>query len=290
MKTVRTIPELIRERSSWRSYTDDPIEEPKRAALREAMAALEPPFGSQLRFELIELDGLDAKQLRALGTYGFIKNPRAFLAGAVVSGPKALEDFGWAMESLVLLATDFGLATCWLGGSFSNSAFGAQLKARPEELVPAVSPLGYGTGRRSARDRVIRFVAGSKDRKPWEALFFSGAPGSPLSREEAGAWAEPLELTRLAPSASNKQPWRVVRVPEGFHFYLERTPGYGVGLERSGKADLQRVDMGIAMCHFELAARAAGLEGAWSAEAAPAVVGLEHAASWLLDASGGERT
>jgi hypothetical protein len=28
-------------------------------------------------------------------------------------------------------------------------------------------------------------------------------------------------------------------------------------------ADLQRVDMGIAMCHFELTAREAGLSGEW---------------------------
>jgi hypothetical protein len=28
-------------------------------------------------------------------------------------------------------------------------------------------------------------------------------------------------------------------------------------------ADLQRVDMGIAMCHFELAARERGLQGIW---------------------------
>jgi len=28
-------------------------------------------------------------------------------------------------------------------------------------------------------------------------------------------------------------------------------------------ADLQRVDMGIAMCHFELAVREAGIEGRW---------------------------
>ena len=31
-------------------------------------------------------------------------------------------------------------------------------------------------------------------------------------------------------------------------------------------ADLQRVDMGIAMCHFELAARERGLAGRWVVE------------------------
>ena len=74
-----------------------------------------------------------------------------------------------------------------------------------------------------------------------------------------------LEVVRWAPSASNKQPWRVVRGRKRWHFYLARTKGYGKGLLTSlvKLADLQRVDMGIAMCHFELAAREAGIEGRW---------------------------
>lgn len=284
MKTDHPVTELIRARCSWRAFTDEPIDEATRAALREAMAGLKPPFGSRLRFELLELRGLDPKALRALGTYGFIKNAQSFIAGVAAPGPKALEDYGWALEALILRATDLGLATCWLGGSFSNSAFGEKLGVQPGELVTAVSPVGHGTERRAARDLVIRFVAGSKERKPWEALFFSGEPGRKLTRKEAGAWAEPLEMVRLGPSASNKQPWRVVRVAEGFHFFLERTPGYAGRLERVGKADIQRLDMGIAMCHFELAARAAGLEGGWSAEPPAGFAGLEHAANWLFAA------
>ena len=31
----------------------------------------------------------------------------------------------------------------------------------------------------------------------------------------------------------------------------------------SGSADMQRLDMGIAMCHFELAAEKVNLEGEW---------------------------
>ena len=73
---------------------------------------------------------------------------------------------------------------------------------------------------------------------------------------------------RLAPSASNHQPWRVVEDGDCFHFYLQRTQGYGRGSPAFvlfGVADLQRVDIGIAMCHFELAARELGLEGQWEA-------------------------
>ena len=36
-----------------------------------------------------------------------------------------------------------------------------------------------------------------------------------------------LEMVRRGPSASNKQPWRVVRAGERWHLYLQRTRGYG---------------------------------------------------------------
>jgi hypothetical protein len=69
--------------------------------------------------------------------------------------------------------------------------------------------------------------------------------------------------------------------------YLHRTPGYGHGTLVSTLlrlADLQRVDMGIAMCHFELAARESGVEGSWILDA-PGIqtseARTEYVASWV---------
>lgn len=72
----------------------------------------------------------------------------------------------------------------------------------------------------------------------------------------------PLEMVRLAPSASNKQPWRIIKDGEGFHFYLSPSKGYSKNLG----LDIQRIDMGIAMCHFELTAKDLGLSGSWTAD------------------------
>ena len=75
-------------------------------------------------------------------------------------------------------------------------------------------------------------------------------------------------MVRLGPSASNKQPWRVIQEDHAFHFYVQRTPGYRDSLlQRMLRVeDLQRVDLGIAMCHFELTARELGLRGRWAAQ------------------------
>jgi hypothetical protein len=97
-------------------------------------------------------------------------------------------------------------------------------------------------------------------------LFFQGRFGVPLTREAAAAYAVPLDMVQLAPSASNKQPWRIVQDGDAWHFFLQRTSGYGEGrfARFMRMADMQRIDMGIAMSHFELTASELGLSGAWT--------------------------
>ena len=123
-------------------------------------------------------------------------------------------------------------------------------------------------------------------RKPWDELFFDRGFDAPLAREAAGTHAAALEMVRLAPSASNNQPWRIVREKGGgrFHFYIQRTKNYRERWAFIGTADLQRVDMGIAMCHFEAAARGAGMSGSWTVLDPGLTVRdtlCEYTATWL---------
>ena len=67
---------------------------------------------------------------------------------------------------------------------------------------------------------------------------------------------QPLEMVRLAPSAVNKQPWRVVIADNAAHFYLKRSKGFG----HETDLDMQKIDMGIALCHFALTAKESGLD------------------------------
>lgn len=279
------IGDVVRARSSWRSYDGRPLEPEDRTRFEDAIATLEGgPFGSDVRLALVETPAGGRAELRRLGTYGMVRGARTFLAGAVREGPMDMEDYGYAFERAVLFATALGLGTCWLGASFNRSGFARAVDLKENEILPAVSPVGYVAARRTAVDGVTRFLARSKRRKPWRDLFFDGDFTTPLSREAAGPYAEPLEMVRLAPSASNRQPWRIVRGPGGvFHLFLRRTPGYDIALINIPGADLQRVDMGIATCHFELTARDLGLPGKWEVIAPP----LEpperttYVASWL---------
>ena len=275
-----SIIETIRMRVSCRTYSNTAIEPDKMERLTENLRSnTNAPFGSKIRFELMNFDMMDMSELKGLGTYCVIKGARQFIVGAVVDQPKAMEDSGYCMEKNILAATAMGLGTCWLGGTFNRTGFAEKMKLAEGELLPAVTPVGYSGNRRSLIERLFRFSAGSDNRKPWEELFYEGGMETPLNKGLAGSFATPLECVRIGPSASNKQPWRIIKDHGNYHFYIKRTAGYD---RVFGQIKMQNIDMGIAMCHFELSSREMGLDGVWKLED-PQIKsgGMEYLVSWI---------
>ena len=270
--------ELIKERYSCRSFDGKAIDGDTLLALRvfvESQGA--GPFGTRPKFGLIAALADDASMLKGLGTYGFIKNASAFLVGAANRSAEALIDFGYMAELAVLKATELGLGSCWLGGTFNRSRFATAvgLDGRADDTptgqtVVCVIALGNFPVDIDPRIGFIRERVGGAHRKPAAALWFGGSLGSPLAGSPFIFDEQLLEAVRLAPSASNKQPWRLVITPESridlprAHLYLQRTPGYGTGLISKfvKLPDIQMVDMGIALSHLALVARAKGMPAA----------------------------
>jgi nitroreductase len=276
---------LIHRRYSCRTYLEQPISTEDNESLTAFMAQkTRGALGSAVRFGLIAASSGDESALKRLGTYGFIKGATGFLVGAVRRGPGDLEDYGYLLEEVILRATELGLGTCWLGGTFTRSTFTSRFGGVDnDEVMPAVVSIGYpgddGTERIREREEGAR-------RLPADELFCADEFGEPLGLERAGGYGGALAPVRMAPSATNKQPWRVVRRDGDWHFYLLRTKGYGKGspwFKLLRIADLQRVDLGIAMCHFALVARESGLDGRWVVEdpglALPGP-GIEYTATW----------
>ncbi len=266
MTTQSSVVETITRRFSCRTYSGEPISEEARKDLEEAAAAMRTgPFGSRLRFLLAAATPEDGAALKSLGTYGTIRGATAFILGAAEPSAMYLEDFGFAMEMLILRATELDLGTCWVGGFFTRGSFSRRIGASRGERIPAVAAMGRIPDEQRARHGLMRQSVGGSRRKEWEELFYDGAFGAALTREAVGPYESPLEMARWAPSASNRQPERIVRNGTSWHFYIRRTPGYLPRFARTltGIEDLQRVDCGIAMCHFELTAREQGLPGQW---------------------------
>ena len=238
------------------------------------------PFNAAVRFQLLDLNAISRDEWRRYGTYGVIKGARLYILGAVKIGERAQEDLGYCMEKIILEATEMGLGTCWMGGTFRRSSFAGRMNLASDEILPAISPVGYPADAATFTDQALRYGAGSDRRKPWDVIFFDGAVARPLTKAAAGDYSDVLEAVRLGPSASNRQPWRIIMEQPGcFHLYLKENRVYN---RIMGKVRIQNIDMGIAMCHFELAAREHGLAGRWVSAAGPGEIpGLEHIATWI---------
>ena len=239
--------EQIKARRSVRSFEGIP-DEKTRADLETFLRDIPNPLGIPVEFRF-----LDAK------THGLIcpvaSGAELYVGGKVKTVPDANLAFGYSFETFVLYAQSLGLGTVWLGGTMNRSAFEQAMELAGDEMMPCASPVGYPAKKMSVREQLMRKGVKADERLPFEELFFDGAADSPLSREKAGEMAFLLDLVRLAPSAVNKQPWRVVIENDMAHFYLKRSKGFGHG----EGLDMQMIDMGIALCHFDLAAKEKGM-------------------------------
>jgi hypothetical protein len=254
--------DAINARVSTRSYDGAALSDQEAAGLRsllDAAAAAPGPFGNKIKLGM-SLGSGDGKPVK-MGTYGLISGASAFAAAAVAPGDGAFEDLGWTLEGFVLEATAAGWDSCWIGGLFSRGAAAGVAGAAGDDLVPVVIALGRAAPRPSLAERIVRGASKARTRKTLVEIAFSTKGALP------GPWMPVLEAVRAAPSASNKQPWRLVWHPgfSAWALFLDEDKAYNHAL---GAVRIQNVDMGIAMRHFALAASELGFPGTWGGTAA----------------------
>lgn len=238
-----SLKDAIGKRQSVRSYEKRPLtyedEETVRTILEEAQKK-EGPFGHQARF-FASVNKIEDEH--KTGTYGFIKHAPMYVGGVVKNTYEALVDYGFLFEEAILRITAEEIGTVWLGGPFDDDDF--DVKTHWHEVIPAISPVGY-PAKDAMRETLDSGVVGSRRRMPPKKLFFEGESLSPVSEDHRHM--KYLDALREAPSASNKQPWRVVLKDDAFHLYLERDGAY---TDRKAM-DMQAIDAGIALSHLHL--------------------------------------
>ena len=130
-----------------------------------------------------------------------------------------LPNTGFILQQLDLYLSAQGIGSCWLGVTKPGAGIG----------LPKKSGLQY----------VVMLAIGKSKSTPYR----TPDEFKRLTMEEISTPADArLEPARLAPSASNGQPWQFVPGPEGFEVYC--VP------KRVLFADLNRIDIGIALAHL----------------------------------------
>jgi nitroreductase len=287
MQFTRSILEIIQARTSWRTYTNEPLEAEFRNKIEQILKLenVVSPFKSSAgksRFMLINLPEVNPELNTKIGTYGMIKGSQNFVAGAIERSKYDLEKYGYLFETIILAITDLELGSCWLGGTFSRSQVSEILQPKDNEIIPAITPVGYPATRRW-KEKVIRSFAKAKIRKPWNELFFQGDFNTVISQETIGEYKDILEMVRIGPSAGNRQPWRILKDNDYnvFHFFVK----YSEDKKVSAYNQFVRLDIGIATCHFDLSVKEKGLPGVWEFKKPNLEIpnGLKYTISWFED-------
>ncbi len=151
------------------------------------------------------------------------------------------------------------------------------------EVLPIVLPIGYAKEKKSLIDKTMRFISKCDKRKQWNEIFYFRDFSCPLTKHYTlDGFEDMFENVRLAPSAVNKQPWRIVKSGDEFYFYVNEDKEE----KKNSVYDIKRIDMGIAMCHFELTCKEHGIKGSFKINE-PNINGMpnnyKYIATWVKE-------
>ena len=262
--------ELIRSRRSVRSFDGRAIPEREKEDLLRFVSSAETPYKLPIEWRLLDAgaQGLSCPVITGTDIY---------LAGKMLPTPHAEEAFGFAFERAALYALSKGIGTTCIAGTMDRPAFERAMELSGGEVMPCITPLGYPAAKMSLRESMMRKGVRADSRLGFAELFFDSGFSAPLTEEKAGEFADALEMVRLAPSAVNKQPWRAVVCGSTVHFYEKRSKGF---ITAQGW-DVQKIDMGIALCHFVCGLEEQGCPYSFAFDEP----GLEHGADTVYIAS-----
>lgn len=238
--------ELISNRRSFRTFDGRRLKAEDLEDLNAYIATVDNPYhiGIEWFFLSMEENRLTVPVITGADTY---------IAGKLKKGPHSEEAFGFSFEKIVLYALSKGIGTTWIAGTMKREGFEEAIALKDDELMPCISPLGYPANKMSFRETMMRKGVKADTRLDPSELFFDKSINTPFNMESRPELKDALQMVRLAPSAVNKQPWRLIIEDNAVHFYEKSAKGY-----RSDTMDLQKVDLGIAMCHFEMVMRENG--------------------------------
>ncbi len=249
---------MIEARHSVRTFSGEEIAPKALQAFRTFLAGRETPFGGDAQLHLVDLH--EAGENSAKLTHGVIKNARYFLAASV--------------------AADADFALCQVGFLLERAILDELVQLPEGRILPAIAPIGIAAEAESFQGKLASKLSKGGRRRELEDICFDGELGSPLNYFKVGGYYPALEAVRLAPSARNRQPWRIVFRDGVFHFYKAEVSA-GMFAPRF---DMTEIDMGIAMCHFHYAAENEGFVGKFRVKdpgLAPGEERADYVASWV---------
>ncbi len=243
MFETQDLKDLILNRKSTRTFSGKKLSDEQIWQIKSFLGSVDNRKGifDFVRFELIE-----NKNDTVFGVYGDITGAPYYVAAVAKKTKNALLDAGYAFERLILFAESMGLGTCWLAAtSFDRNEAELRVELQEGEIIAAISPIGEKADKPTDAELLERLKLKSDSRLEFDTLFVDAQTGGKIADKTT---REILQMVRIAPSALNNQPWRVVMDDGVANFYVIRK--FFLHL----KYDFQMLDLGAAVYHYCVAA------------------------------------
>ncbi|TYB91907.1 MAG: nitroreductase [Kosmotoga sp.] len=212
--------ETIFVRKSVRKFSDQLLDNEKLTFIRNAFNGTR-PFLPSIDIDLKIVPRNSVKGLL------MVKAPH-YLLFFSENKPGYLLNTGFILQQIDLFLSSVGLGSCWLG------------LTKPKKVFPETSSLEFvialATG--NPEENLYRKNISEFNRKPLEQI------------RKGDKFEDIIEAARLAPSATNSQPWFFITNNNSIHCYCIK-PGL---LKRIIYKKMNKIDMGISLCHLWLAA------------------------------------
>ncbi len=233
--------DLVSSRRSVRTFDGQDINSDLLQQLKDYAKEITNPYGIPVRFEFLdkESNGLSSPVL---------SGEKLYVSAMMNPAENADVAYGYAFQDLLMKAHELGLGTVWIGGTMPREKFEKASGLSEGEIMPCMSPLGKEAAKMSIKEGLMRKGVKADWRYDFEQLFFLNSFETPLTESESIARGinVMLKAVKLAPSAVNKQPWRVIVGDNVAHFYEKKDKGFD-----ADGYDLQKIDLGIALYNFE---------------------------------------
>ena len=226
--------QIIKTRKSVRTFDGQKITDEDKEKLLNYAKTIENPYNISVEFLILDSEKYNLSS-------PVIEGEDTYIAAKVAKVDHCEEAYGYSFEKMILYAWSQGIGTTWVGGTLDRPLFEKAAATRDNEYMMIVTPIGYPSKTQSKVDRALRESVKGDERLPVSNLFYEHDFSTPLDHIE-----DCLDAVRWAPSAANRQPWRIVKDDNNYHFFLKHTMGYSSGVGW----DVQKIDMGIAICHF----------------------------------------
>lgn len=244
----------IKSRISVRKYSERKLGQKEKDQIYKVIDELIPLYPDiPTRFIFIEDETVTNEQVMTglIGGYGKIKAPYCILC-ATVSREGAYENIGFMGEQLALHLTSMGIGSCWIGGGFDKDK--THQLVGEGWIVPTVLSLGFPHP--SIHLLPVNAKENRRRRKQLRSIAYDSYYGNDISTflGKNPSYENVLDMCRLAPSAMNFQPGRVILTKEkaiflsAANFFMR-------------KNSIHKIDGGIMFTHFVTMMEAVGKKG-----------------------------